>query len=279
MDRSKKTTKVVKKTMPRPRSSLLTRSEAKSFLPPRVWGVIRDNLKDDTLRTCTALYHAMKDGGAFAHKEKLKNAQILGNKTYREILGGKVCFLIAGRGGTEPPHLKDDINPKYKYMSLPDLVGRELSYLLTKSIRDRSKRIYMAAEMRHVYEALVFKIYKIDEDPSKYRMEATDVLSLLNNAKAIDFLKKKGSYKDWCEVMKQYSSEAKEDAKENKEGEGETLISAMQEEEGGEEKQQVVDARKMPPHEEILSTPKNMSAADTGVNMPALRHSKVSGLF
>jgi hypothetical protein len=96
-------------------------------------------------------------------------------------------------------------------------------------------------------------------------MEATDVLSLLHNGKAIDFLKKKGAYKDWCDVMKQYSSEAKEDAKENKEG--------------GEEKQQVVDARKMAPHEEILSTPKNMSAADTDVNMPALCHSKVSVLL
>lgn len=35
----------------------------------------------------------------------------------------------------------------------------------------------------------------------------------------------------------------------------------------------------MAPHEKILSTPKNMSAADTDVNMPALCHSKVSVLL
>ena len=190
-----------KSTPPPPRKpKTLSREEAVYLFPPRVWVVLRRNLRFDiprVLQVCTQVHQTLLESGILAHPtEKVKSAQILANKACTEMLGPKSCFMISGRAGKAPPSLDDDVDHDRVYdKGVGTILGRQLSRLLMHKITDPEKQCYMAAYMGHAYHSLVFHA-------AKRTIDFPDVEYLLRyNDDAIEFFKTNECYDDWCQVM------------------------------------------------------------------------------
>lgn len=179
----------------------LSRKDAVYLFPPRVWAVLRRNLRFDmprVLQVCTRLHQTLLKSGTLTHrKQKVKCAQILANKHCSQILGPKSCFMISGRAGKIPPSLDDPVNhEKVDCKSLASILGRRLSRRLVNKIKDPNKHFFMAAYMDHAYHSLVF-------DASTKTIDTLEVEDLLRyDDNAIEFFKTHGCYDDWCNVMK-----------------------------------------------------------------------------